>query len=568
MNFEDLSWPWDEDRARITHTKVRLRMLRGCWEEDLSSFLQLVWSRGRSASQASAVDLSGNLVSSYARQMSQPGLYGTRPTIYGPNPEIIGLGGLLDRAMWPAHMQGVEYYARGAGCVAVVPQVAPDRINHPSGPISFRRVDPDRLYVECLGSRPLEPVRLWEQVKYHVPSSKGLPPALASSKGKIALCWDFFDISDPENPVYRVLSPDLEHDITAIVLAVPGAFPVPAGGYVGESYPWRYLSGEPYIPHTFYRERIADFWNVDFLRGAHRASFQAARLTSNALTVADSAAYGTGIAVNIRMGTSTALAPDGTTMTVIDPPPGSILVAETVDDQPAQLLQLAAAANPSEMMRVVGVFEERAVAALGLSQDQVTRDLANPTSAAALSIRDGTRRQGQLQAAGVFRSSDLEMLRKLTAMLTRAGVGDFADGIQGQPYSIQYHPIEIDGDAAGKKREDIAWRVEQGYMSKVEGYMALNEGADREAAIAALKQVAIDQALIDAADPEETEEPDDTEVRDRAAELDEELAGVEDALSAAEPDIEAAREGVAAARELLAEVDDDTSEDPADAADA
>lgn len=557
MSEAAVLWPWPDDRARIEHTRIRLLMLRGCWEQPLSEYLSLVWSQTRAAAQATTVDLSGNLVSAYARQLSQPGLYGTRPTIYGPNPSLIGRGGLLDDAMWPSFMQGVEYFARGAGCSAVVPSVRLTRQQHPTGPISFRRVDPDRLYIESIGSRPLEPTRLWEQVAYRVPRHGGLPASMESARGRVINCWDYYDITDRDQPVYKVLSPDLKDDITEMAFAgVPGADPVPEGGYVGDAYRWRYTSGEPYIPHTFYRERATDFWGIDFLRGAHRSSFTSARLASNALQVADNAAFGAAIGVNLDIPSAKQTAYNGATLSTIELPPGSLVLAETVDGaQPAQILQLAAAANPRDMMAVVGSFEERAIAALGLQQDEVTRDLANPTSAAALSLRDGTRRQAQIQAASVFRSSDLELLRKVTAMLIRQGVEGLEDGVVGQKYAIQYHPIEISGDAATAKREDVEWRVTRGFMSRVDGYMALNEGADRAAAIAALQQIAMDEALIQGAAAAQQ-----ADVRDRASELEEELSGVEDALRASEPDVQAAIEGIVEARRMLGEVDDASEE--------
>ena len=74
-------WPWLEEQERISHTRRRVNMLTGRWEQDLHDFLKVVWDTTRAGAEASSLDLSGNLVGSLARQLGIPGLYGVRPHV-------------------------------------------------------------------------------------------------------------------------------------------------------------------------------------------------------------------------------------------------------------------------------------------------------------------------------------------------------------------------------------------------------------------------------------------------------------------------------------------------------
>lgn len=553
-------WPWLEEQERISHTRRRVNMLTGRWEQDLHDFLKVVWDTTRAGAEASSLDLSGNLVGSLARQLGIPGLYGVRPAIHGPNPEIIGEGGYLDRAVWCAIMQHVEYMTRGLGCMAVVPEVDAALEDEPCGPLTFRVVTPDLLHVEVNPSRPMEPVRLWELRTRRAGS--GSPD---SERGKVGYFFDYFDLSDPENPIFAIVSAS---DVTRDVSAWFGMQTLR-----GDGYPWRYLSGKPYIPHTFYRSHMADFWCLDLLRGLHRTSYQSARMRTDALFVADNAAFQTGILINANLPGAAQRNANGQTVQTISMVPGAFIVAESMEDQPAQLLTMPAAADPSQMFAAAFGFEKSALSQLGLREDNVTRDAANPTSAAALSIRDGTRREAQVQLAEVFRPSDLVLFRKVTALCEGAALGSFVEDMRdpAKRYSIVYRLIDQSGDAAAAKREDVAFRVANKLMSQIEAYQALNPGADREAAIQALRRVKQDEALL-ASDPAmgEAEEPEEVETETETEDDGEalmELDAALEALDAEEPDIAAAMESLRAVRELLAE-DDDSEEETPEAEDA
>ena len=558
-------WPWLDEQERVSHTQRRVNMLKGQWEQDLHAFLKLVWDPTRAGAEASSLDLSGNLIGSLARQLGIPGLYGVRPGIHGPNPEIIGEGGYLDRAVWCAVMQHVEYMTRGVGCMAVVPEVDAALDDEPSGPLTFRVVSPDLLHVEVNPSRPMDPVRLWELRVRRAGSA-----APESQRGKAGFFFDYFDVSDPTDPIFAVVgASDLTQDVSAWF---------GLGAMRGEAYPWRYLNGKPYIPHTFYRSHMADFWCLDLLRGLHRTSYQSARMRTDALFVADNAAFQTGILVNADLPGASLKQANGQTVRTIAMVPGAFIVAEGLEGQPAQLLTMPPAADPSQMFAAAFGFEKSALSQLGLREDNITRDAANPTSAAALSIRDGTRREAQVQLAEVFRPSDLVLFRKVTALCEGAGLGSFVEDMRdpAKRYSIVYRLIDQGGDGAAAKREDVAFRVEKKLMSQIEAYQALNPGADREAAIQALRRVKQDELLL-ASDPAmaEGEDPEDTTDQASAASPEEddaaaimELDAALEALDAEEPDIAAAVESLRAVRELLTTDDDSAEVEPTDAADA
>jgi hypothetical protein len=189
-----------------------------------------------------------------------------------------------------------------------------------------------------------------------------------------------------------------------------------------------------------------------------------------------------------------------------------------------------------------------------------------------------------VQLAEVFRPSDLVLFRKVTALCEGAGLGSFIEDMRdpAKRYSIVYRLIDQGGDGAAAKREDVAFRVEKKLMSQIEAYQALNPGADREAAIQALRRVkqdelllASDPAMAEGEDPEDTTDPasaaspaSPASPKEDDAEAIMELDAALEALDAEEPDIAAAVESLRAVRELLTTDDDSAEVEPTDAADA
>lgn len=496
-----LSWPWAADRERHTHAAVRHLILTHQHDRELSKFM-LALDGEQKLGAAGVVDISINPAASYARQLSVPGVYGDTPAIYGPpgSENLINPGadraaaprGLLWRAGWASLMPQVEYFARGSGCVAVLPSVDPDFEGHPSGPLALRIVHQHNLYVLVSDARPMQPLEVWEARVVN------REPGTSIGGREVFYRWS---IADPENPFlsihdrHAVNGPDIAADVDPPIL-----------GQRGDGYHWRYQDGTPYIPHTFYRVQAGDFWGIDFGRALHRGAFQGGRASTWAHYAMIAGAANPQFLLNCTPRGTISTAPlGGSAVRSLALAPGCMVELEQVaDERPAQVISAAPSVDPGMMFRAIHEAVAQQLADLGLGGAATTRDQANPTSAAALSIHDGDKRRQQRVGIEAFKDSDLELLAKCAAMVS---------SLPNQPlvpergYALEYHLLPLTPDEVSEQRDGISFGLEHGLMAKVDAYMLLHPGLDEEGAIAALKRIARLDALLDPEPPEPAPPP-------------------------------------------------------------
>lgn len=479
-------WPWTWEQDRIDAVSARDALLRDGHEKVLVDFLAAVWGPVKQAA-VGILDTSWNPLRTLCQQMSTPGLYSVRPTVRGPEGTegLIGPRGLLDRAQWAPSMQHLEYLTRGLGDTFLRPSVK-------NGRLSLALVSPWAVHVETDPADPSRAVELWELCLYR------------DQEGKRCWVWEVWDIGDEASPSWRVLSADqVGRDGKPLQVANLFFAGVPAEGLSGESYAWRYASGEPFIPHVHYRSKILPgFWSWETLRGLHRGSLHSARLANGLLHAADVSAQRVVLLLNCAPSGSEVVNVGGKgALRTTELLPGSMQPLIVIDpQQEASWGEVGPGMDLVGQWSVVRSYMLSMLASHGLRESDVIRAEANPTSAAALVISDASRREAQRQLAPLFEESDRELIRKLAALARVHGLGDYPDD---DVYSVSYSMIEKTSDEMQSAREEQDFELQHGLTSKVELLMK-RRGIDRETAIQELKRVQQDERELEVVEgPEE-----------------------------------------------------------------
>lgn len=477
-------WPWSWEQDRIDAVSARDELLRDAHEETLHDFLEKVWGPKKRA-VVGLLDTSWNPLRTWAQQMSTPGLYSVRPTTRGPKGTegLVGERGLLDRAHWAPVMQHVEYLCRGLGDMFVRPV-------HRAGKIGLVQVKPWAVHVETDPCDPSRATELWERCLYRDLERKAW-----------SWVWEVFDISDPDRPSWKVLSAT-QHDREGKPLPVANLFyeDVPPEGLSGDTYTWRYGSGEPHVPHVHYRSRILPgFWSWETMRGLHRGTFQCARLSNGLLYAADMASHRAVLLMNCApVGSETVNAGTAGAVQTQEIMPGTMVPMQLLrPDQPASVTEVGPGMDVVGQWSVVRSYTLSMLASHGLRESDVVRAEANPTSAAALVISDASRREAQRQLAPLFEESDRELIRKIAALARVHGLGDYPDE---DVYTVSYSMIERTSDELQTQREEEDFERKHGLISTVEQYMR-RRGVDRETAIRELKRVRDDERELERDEP-------------------------------------------------------------------
>lgn len=410
------------------------------------------------------VDTSGNTKLTIAVVLSTPGLYGLGdPALWHAD----GGKGFADAVQASGYWTGQQYtqmMAVGMGDWVV-------RVDVIDGQIITQPIEPFNLWTRTDPRLPKRVIELRHLVIYATRSGLGYR-------------WDAWDISDPANPSYRVLLPNGEADPE---FAKQSA--------VGADYSWRYADGTPFIPFVFYaRTDTGRLWHDNAGKGGTRGALNTMLYWTFSQVAARDSSGTTVISIGVDYGTSVQ-----TTQENSGPPshklalsPGSILLGAPMEtaSQP-QVVVVPAGSNLDVLLRFADHYEQKQLSREGLASDDVTRNKANPTSAAALSISRGAKREVALRLMPFFRASDTEMLRKMAAMMRIHGLGTYPE--TGWKITYQQLPLSAEEQAAARDEDD--WNLAKGFESAPSIY-ARRYGVSIDDAVVALNRVAAENALV------------------------------------------------------------------------
>lgn len=484
--------PTREDEARSAYLRVRYSILRDNFRDELHDFVRDVFGEDE-ANDLGVPDTALNPLGAQTRQLSTPGLYGREPKTSGD----ADLLALLSEQGWWGRLQAINYLAVGSGVYGMRLHAAG---TGDSTRIAPRLAHPHDLYVETDPDDPLTARLLLELRLRWVPSLGG--------GGRWVYAYDAFDLRNPDDPRAFVVRapasgmPDFgDPDVYLDVLRDGDGNPAGPGGLYGDLWPdhWRYEDGAPFLPYEFWRASPVLEFFPDHRRALHQGTLRACLNWTHAARAAWAAtgehvlvggADHDAISLDVKRGDrnydheargthSIRVRPQ--TLTFVPTESGQTLVAHKLGGG-AQLKALDEHANLYGML--LGSVD-------GISHTDATRKAANPTSGAALAISAEDRRAHALQVAPLFRTSDTSAIRKWSRILGAAMGRTF-----GGRATISYHTVPLTPSEQEDLRADVEWKIENGQLSPLDGFLAFNPGHTRADAFEAIVEAEVDKARI------------------------------------------------------------------------
>ncbi len=483
---------WDEERA--LQQAEAILILTGDWR-----VLQFNWQLARVGKERTRAlgmpNTSVNTLSNMSRQFSTPGLYGVRPTFRHADSDaanaLIEPNGMLDDAGWPTKMQVVQYLTLGAGDM-----LARFDVSRRTNKMTCRLVMPFNVYIRADPTDPTRTLELWELHLLWFPLEE-----------MWRFVWEVFDIRDPENPSHRfhkaegrTASDGTGKKVGFLGDDVTGRFTEPDA----DPYPWKLIDGSPIIPYPHWQEvDSGQTWNHMWRFGAFIGTLEVALLWTYANSAALNASDKYVITANLEpsgvqttaagrtrihgggtLDESFGSAGDGMKFKVITP--GAVDNYKVPSGTLPYLWQIEEGAILGELRNHAREAEMAEFIRWGGNPSDVTRQAANPTSAAALMVQDDKKEQFSRQVEPVFRRNDLEAVVVAAVVARAGGLGTFPE----DGYSVQYPAVRPTATQMKAERDDRDAKRKNKTMSRVDLYQAENPGTSEEDALEALAKIA------------------------------------------------------------------------------
>lgn len=417
--------PWE--CARIDEQARRRRIMCEEHDQDVESWLVATFGKRRRIILGPK-NLSRNFLASSSSQLAS--LYGLRPEVTNPAgvfPEIVGQDiplaaldengerkttrqrGLLERGGLWATMPRIQQLTVGMNEMLLVPSITTER---DTPRLTFRPVFPDQVWIDADPDDPACMIRLYE--------IRERPDPREGKNGAMIYVQDRWDISDPENPMFQVVTVDGDGsagvDITKLV------FPK-TPNLSGKDYPRHYSDGTPYIPHQLYhRSWPATTWDPFFNRRVVDGTLNLTVLwTLRDHVLRDGAATtkyiaGGHIVTDAVVGTS-----DGPVETAMNDAVAVLRIARDESNDGTMLIgQWAPALDPEAFTRAILAGQAELAESIGIDQSDLIRTSSDATSGAALTISKQAKQEERVRHAPIMQPADEEMIGKCCALLNQA----------------------------------------------------------------------------------------------------------------------------------------------------
>lgn len=456
------------DLLRWTATRKKRRILYGRHEQDVTNLTRKVVGSMRTEAWK-AVDLSSNVaLESYTAQAV---LFDSAPTLNG-DPELEQL--IVNSGLWDS-MRRTQRDTLGLRVVFVRPNVV-------RGRLTYRVVWPDMVTVKTDGDDTSRPVVLRELREFTHPLT-----------GRSEWLWEEFDISDPDNPSWRILdirSPSNVEDRSADYLD--------GGALTGPAYPaqFRGEGGEPFIPHAAYRaERSPDFWDSNQSAAVFEGTLWTCVQYSYFSHVFRNAAWAQRYAIDVEPLGAGHLDEnsDGRGREAVVTDPSTVMRFKSMEDGQAQLGQWSVAADPVTALTAVQGYERAVLGRSGLNPADISRVSGDPRSGYSLALTRDGERDAQKRHAPMGRSFVQELVAK-SAYIAGANLGTTFDPAT----SVVFSAIEASTSEQTAESAYLDSEVVAGRMSRAQVLQRKRPGLSTEQAIAELSRVAIEEQALTA----------------------------------------------------------------------
>ncbi len=409
-------------------------MLDGEWEDDGVDMLKNHVGEDR-AEAWGVIDMSACPAKQIAGELAV--LYTRRPALTcsaGDATDLVGDEGLLRRAGLWTKMKELQRY-----CWFLRDFFLRVDVNVKTRQLQFRLVSPHNVTATSSGDEPDRPLSIREL-------------RLREIDEELCWTWDVLDISDEENPVYRVIkydhkAPKAERETDITVAALGGEFS-------GKAYPYRLASGRPILPYVMYHARdTGKLWNswdgVEVMIG----SLNAAVYWTMAGHAAKDASGRTVIVAGAEVqGVETKRSKEsGHPIRSLTLEPGTMVFLEPVGNNTITVQEVGPGAQVVDLEEFANRYERRIAVMAGINPSDIQRMGGDARSGYAIAISNQGKRTAQEEQVELYRRYDLELLEVAAVIANRLLGMDVPE----TGYGIEYAPIPKTPEEQSAEREEI-----------------------------------------------------------------------------------------------------------------
>ena len=468
--------PSMETNERWEHNALRVRMLRGQWQDDLESELARHVSRERRAAWGVS-DMSSNVFKATSKSLSalynEPPMIGvdaSRQEMEG----FLGDDGLIYKSGLWAMMQSFQMFT--IGCREMFMRVD---ISDSNG-LLFRPVTPDLIYCESSSGDPNQLRFLYELRLRHHPQSK-----------EVIWTADVFDLRDMKNPKMKIM--EVKNDggfgenLTTEYLE---------NEMDGDNYPFRFDDGSPVIPYSIYHAEITgklfnSFENAEVVYG----SLTAAALYTYWLHLTRDTGFPQRYIAGLQLaGLNIRDTDTAAKRAAISTDPASILVFTQDPDNVGQPMigQFQPGGDPSSVLEAVIQYERKVAQMAGINPGDIERLSGDPRSGYAIAVSKESMREAQARYKPSFERGD-QMTLSLAAMMANRFLGY---NLPESGYKIRYARIGLSVEEKREQRADIKEKLATNLIAPIDAMMELYPDLNEEEAAEKIREIQRQKALF------------------------------------------------------------------------
>lgn len=459
MDMNKVIMPKDiHDARRWNHNRLRRRLLEGDWEDDLRNYIANFIDPRRQESWG-VPSQAVNIFKSVVQQISV--LYDQTPVVRNPHFNDISenyFKGLNIFSKHQKHEQNVKALRESLIRIEYMPK---NKLSE--GGINLRLVTPDYVVIGCMPEAPGVPCSIMEARNRRDPISK-----------KEHWYWDIWDISDPNNPYFKIITnEDKPVDVTKIF----------APDMV--EYPYKDSNGNPFLPWVLYHARNTGCcWDTHEWSELVYATLDIGLLHTFWKHIVREASWQQKYGLDVDLsGMDKVGQIEDTSRDRIAVDPASILLFSSQNEKNGSLGSFSISGDPEKIINAIQQYQRIISETIGLGD--IDSQKTSPQSGIALMIRRDSIRDLQKKFTPEFRKADTELLEKV------AKINNLFEETQlpTTGYQIEYISLPLSHDERTANLDRITRLVELGVASKVDIYLEMHPGVTRQEAIIRLQEI-------------------------------------------------------------------------------
>jgi len=429
----------------------RSNLLDGAWQGMLDEHLsKILDSQRQSAIGAASTAL--NLFESVVRKLSV--LYDKNPTVFHADMNDAQLKAFNELPLWE---QAQKHSLSVVGIGESLIKIGWDKGNHAGGGgLTISLVQPQNVIIKTLPSAPLIPVEIAEKSIRVI--------------DKIQIqCLDIWNIEDPNNPYFKVLSFDRKKDFTE---------------KLGLNNDYPYVDSEgPFLPWVLYHlEATGQLFDYRHFDSLVVGTLDVGSLVSYFLHGVADASWSQKVAIDLSLGSATSVNIGGKPTDRISTDPTSVLMFSSGQDKSGSIQTLSPAVDSMGSILSIESYIKMILSSMGME----TAEVSGTQSGVAITLRRETIKGAQARYKPGFKAGDTEYISKATRM---HNIYSSEVELPTSEYKIKYEGIPLN-HAELIERTDIQKRdLDSGLTSKVH-IIAENKEITLEEAVAFLEEVA------------------------------------------------------------------------------